>query len=223
MRGKPKKKRQKTALKRAVSASKKMPKKALEWYRRRGEALIEKSIEWAEREGRIGKEKAGFFRKQISEGRLDDFLRGFKAHLLLSGIPVVSAVPFFGSIARSAYTVGARAKARVQKGRGKISEEKFSRAMELHSGKAIAFAALPYVGFLSYVLTNSIRDPELMNIVANYSLHKSVKAPYLRVKVGVVRAGGAVGRYYRFNVYLGKKLVKSIRRLAPPENKNKKK
>lgn len=211
----------KQRLRRAAAVTKKAGRKTsrtvYNFYKNRGTVLISKAINWAEKKGRIDKERAEFFREQIKTGKLDDFLAGFKAHVMLSAIPVASFIPFVGSGLRAGYTTGARAIAISKKRRGKITQEKYDRAMELHSRKAIAYAATPYIGFLAYVLSNSIRDPELMRVVADYSLYRYVKAPYFRVKVSIKWAGRPGKKVYVFSVFHGKKLIKKLFRPAPKE------
>lgn len=200
---------------RTAKFAKRAVKRTYKWYQKRGLVLVSNAIDWAEKEGRISKEKAEFFREQIREGKLDDFLTGLKAHLLLSAIPVVSIA---GSPLRASYTIGARVKTRIQMKRKKISVEEFKRAMQLHSHAAIAFSAVPFVGFLAYVLSNSIRDPELMSIVANYSLYRYIKTPYYKIKAGIQFAGRPLRPYIVFSLYAGKKILKRFRRPVLPKH-----
>ncbi|GEM_PF-2185702 len=202
---------------RALRRTGRIARRTYRWYQRVGIKFISKSVDWAESEGRISAEKAAFFRSQIGRGELADFLAGYKAHFLLGIIPVLSAT--WSSVIRPSYTISARLKSEYRRRISRtISREEHKRAVQLHSPEAVIVSAIPFFGSVAYLLSNSVRDPELMQIIANYSAYRLLGRRLYeksRVKFGIERAGRQVQRYYTFRVQVGERLVKVFWQPSP--------
>ncbi|MFH1234660.1 MAG: hypothetical protein V1493_03545 [Candidatus Diapherotrites archaeon] len=176
--------------------------------------FMSNAIDWSLSEGHINPEKAAVLKEKIAAGQANDFLAGFGAHLALAGIPVIT--PFMGSIARPAFTISSRVRAKFRRSVSKkTTAEQYKRSAELHSLEAMLIGAIPLFGGGAYVAANFVRDPDLMQALSNYLVYKSLgKNLYKKFKVKYVVELATAGakRYFVIKVFIAGKMKKAIKR-----------
>ncbi|MEM4662848.1 MAG: hypothetical protein QXM75_02410 [Candidatus Diapherotrites archaeon] len=179
-------------------------------YRSIGLKFMLNAIEWAEKEGKITSDKAMTLREKVESKQAHDFLTSFGAHMILDGIPGVTIG--MGPIARPSYTLIMRLKAAYNRYvRKKISYEEYKRLVELHSGEAIIIGAIPILGGSAYIVSNFIRDPDLMNVVCNYLARKTLGEKLyrtLRLNFVIEKVTSGAKSYYLIKAYIGGKVKK---------------
>ncbi|MEM0360416.1 MAG: hypothetical protein QXK06_03740 [Candidatus Diapherotrites archaeon] len=188
-------------------------------YHAKALKFLSNAIDWSLSEGQINPEKAAELREKISSGNARDFLAGFGAHLALAGIPVIT--PFFGSMARPVYTVSARARAKFRRSISKTtSAEEYKRSAQLHSVEAMLIGAIPIAGGSAYIVSNFVRDPDLMQVLSNYLAYKTLgKRLYhtFRVRYAVERVTAGAKKYFLIKIFVAGRLEKVVRKPVKPE------
>ncbi|MEM4598941.1 MAG: hypothetical protein QW400_04625 [Candidatus Diapherotrites archaeon] len=185
-----------------------------ERYHKAGLGFMLRAIEWAKNEGKISNELALSLKQKVESRQAHDFLTSFGAHLVLAGIPALTIG--LGSIARPSYTAVLRLRAAYKRYvRKKITAEEYKRIVALHSVEAIVIGAIPIFGGSAYIISNFVRDPDLMNVLTNYLAYKTFgRGLYkgLNLSFAIEKVTIGAKKYFAIKAHIGNQ-VKSFYRM----------
>ena len=157
------------------------------------EAFVSEAIDRWEREGQIDAAYAASLRRMLSTSVCQTLLKHLGAHLALT-VAIAIPIPGLRSVARFAWTLTLRLKARYALGKGRITKEEYRVARAVHSVPVMLLALIPAFGAMAYAASDPMVKGGLGRMLLDQSAHKVPFGLYDRLHLACLTAPRSPGQ-----------------------------